>query len=139
MSREILALKRREDGIFEIYADGKLVEEYEAKEDTWGALLPIKLWRHFNEIVERRVNGMCKHEWLEKPDYNEKWCPKCMKVEMLVSRKELLAMPIEARRAILAKQSQAFIERNPNYFKDLFEDLYPELSRKVLSPSGVEE
>jgi len=28
---------------FEIYADGELVEEYEAAEDTWGALLPIKL------------------------------------------------------------------------------------------------
>ena len=75
---------------------------------------------------------MCKHDWQEKPDYNEKWCPKCMKVEMLVSRKELLAMPVEARRVILAKQSQAFIERNPNYFKDLFEDLYPELSRAQL-------
>ncbi|KKM27422.1 hypothetical protein LCGC14_1574960 [marine sediment metagenome] len=55
MSREILALKRREDGTFEIYADGKLVEEYIADENTWGALLPIKLWRHFNEIVERRI------------------------------------------------------------------------------------
>lgn len=55
MSREILALRRREDGIFEIYADGKLVEEYEANEDTWAALLPIKLWRHFNNIIEKRV------------------------------------------------------------------------------------
>ena len=73
---------------------------------------------------------MCKHEWLEKPDYNEKWCPKCMKVEMLVTRRELLKMPMKQRREILAKQSQAFIEAYPNGFKDLFEDLYPELSRK---------
>lgn len=62
MSREILSLKRREDGVFEIYADGELVGEYEANEDTWGALLPIKLWRHFNKIVERRVDTLRKHE-----------------------------------------------------------------------------
>ena len=55
MSREILSLKRRENGIFEIYADGELVEEYKANDDTWGALLPIKLWRHFNNIVEKRI------------------------------------------------------------------------------------
>ena len=60
MSREILSLKRREDGIFEIYADGELVEEYEADEDTWVALLPIKLWRHFNKILKRRVDTLCK-------------------------------------------------------------------------------
>jgi len=34
MSREILKLSRRDDGIFEIYGDGILVEEYEANEDT---------------------------------------------------------------------------------------------------------
>ena len=59
-SREILALKRRADGIFEIYADGELVEEYEANADTWGALLPIKLWRHFNGIVEKRIKQEAK-------------------------------------------------------------------------------
>lgn len=58
MSREILALKRREDGTFEIYADGELVEEYEANADTWGALLPIKLWRHFNATVEKRIKEL---------------------------------------------------------------------------------
>ncbi len=57
MSREILALKRRDDGIFEIYADGELVEKYEANKDTWRALLPIKLWRHFNAIVEKRIKN----------------------------------------------------------------------------------
>jgi len=57
ISREILSLRRREDGVFEIYADGELVEEYEANADTWGALLPIKLWRHFNNIVEKRIKG----------------------------------------------------------------------------------
>ena len=62
---------------------------------------------------------MCKHEWLEKPDYNEKWCPKCNKIEMIVTRKELLALPMEKRREILAKQSAAFIENHPDYFKDL--------------------
>ena len=66
MSREILALKRREDGIFEIYADGKLVEEYEASEDTWGALLPIKLWRHFNNIVEKRIKQEDKMETIKR-------------------------------------------------------------------------
>ena len=58
MDREILSLKRRGDGTFEIYADGELVEEYEANEDTWGALLPIKLWRHFNYIVEKRIKEL---------------------------------------------------------------------------------
>jgi len=65
---------------------------------------------------------LCKHEWEEKPDYNEKWCPKCNKIEMLITRKELLKMPMEQRREILARQSQAFIERHPGYFKDLLID-----------------
>ncbi|KKN72647.1 hypothetical protein LCGC14_0408890 [marine sediment metagenome] len=56
--REILALKRRADGIFEIYADGKLVEEYEIDEYTQGAVLPIKMWRHFNSIIEKRIKEL---------------------------------------------------------------------------------
>ena len=62
---------------------------------------------------------MCKHDWQEKPDYNEKWCWKCGKIEMIVTRKELLAMPMEKRREILAKQSADFVKNHPDYFKDL--------------------
>lgn len=62
---------------------------------------------------------MCKHEWMEKPDYNEKWCCKCGKEEMIVTRKELLSMPMEKRREILAKQSEQFVKNHPDYFKDL--------------------
>lgn len=62
---------------------------------------------------------MCKHDWFEKPDYNERFCGKCGKTEMLITRKELLAMPIEERRKILAQQSADFVKNNPDYFKDL--------------------
>ncbi len=54
-SREILSLRRAQDGKFEFWEDGKLVEVYEADTETWHALLPIKLWRHFNKIVENRI------------------------------------------------------------------------------------
>jgi len=40
-------------------------------------------------------------------------------MRMIVTRKELLAMPMESRREILAKQSASFIENHPDYFKDL--------------------
>ena len=62
---------------------------------------------------------MCKHVWMEKPDYNEKWCCLCNKTEMIITRKELLAMPVEERRKILARQSEGFIRNHPDYLKDL--------------------
>ena len=55
MEREILKLTRRRDGVFCFYADGKLVEAYEAIPDNWFAILPIKLWRLFNSMVEKRI------------------------------------------------------------------------------------
>lgn len=27
----------------------------------------------------------CKHDWLEKPSYGERWCPKCNKIEKIPS------------------------------------------------------
>ncbi len=53
--REILKLVRFEDGRFGIYADRELIEIYEANLDSWHAMIPIKLWRAFNKIVESRV------------------------------------------------------------------------------------
>ena len=55
MSREILSLKRREDGIFEFYEDGELTEEYDAQSDTWNGIIPVKMWRHFNHIIDKRI------------------------------------------------------------------------------------
>ena len=55
-SREIVALRRNDrTGIFEFWADGKLIEEYEANEDTYHALLPVKLWRTFNKVLDSRI------------------------------------------------------------------------------------
>lgn len=118
MSREILSLKRREDGIFEIYADGELVDTYEANEDTWGALLPIKLWRHFNKIVERRVKTMtkrCKHRWEQKPDYPEDIiCRKCETIKKVanLTRQEFLKLPLELRRSLLSLQVEGMIKKH---------------------------
>ena len=56
--REILKLVRFDDGRFGIYADGELVEVYSAEPDTWQAMIPIRLWRTFNKIVESRINKM---------------------------------------------------------------------------------
>jgi len=115
LSREILALKRREDGIFEIYADGELVEEYEANKDTWGALLPIKLWRHFNNIVERRIKTMtkrCRHQWEQKPDYPEDIiCRKCETIKKVseLTRQQFLKLPLELRRSLLSLQAEGMI------------------------------
>ena len=53
--REILKLVRFGDGRFGIYADGELVEVYSANADTWHAMIPIRLWRAFNRIVESRI------------------------------------------------------------------------------------
>ena len=113
MSREILALKRREDGTFEIYADGELVEEYEANMDTWGALLPIKL---FNKILERRVGAMtkrCKHKWEQKPNYPEDIiCRKCETIKKVanLTRQEFLKLPLELRRSLLSLQAEGMIK-----------------------------
>ena len=62
---------------------------------------------------------MCQHDWLEKPDYNEKWCPKCNREGMIITRRELLAMLPEQRRAILAKHNPSFVIDHPNWFKGL--------------------
>ncbi len=59
--REILKLTRRENGKFCIYADGELLETYEANRDTWYAMLPIKLWRTFNLIVAKRFKEQEKN------------------------------------------------------------------------------
>lgn len=56
-SREILSLKRRDDGVFEFYEDGELTEEWEVKEyddGIWGWLI-AKLLRHLKNIGEKRV------------------------------------------------------------------------------------
>ncbi|KKM80976.1 hypothetical protein LCGC14_1334460 [marine sediment metagenome] len=88
-----------------------------------GTYAPLKIAKRLRITHEMlRANLGCKHEWLEKSDYNEKWCPKCHTVEMLVTRKEILAMPMEQRREILAKQSAAFVEDHPDYFEGLLED-----------------
>lgn len=56
MSREILALKRREDGIFEFYEDGELIEEWTIPDDgeVWGWLV-FKILRHLKNIVDKRL------------------------------------------------------------------------------------
>ncbi len=53
--REILKLVRFDNGQFGIYEDGKITEVYSAELDTWHVMLPIKLWRAFNRIVESRI------------------------------------------------------------------------------------
>ena len=61
--REILKLVRFADGRFGIYADGELVETYEANPDSWHAMIPIKLWRTFNKIIESRINKCLSCRW----------------------------------------------------------------------------
>ena len=56
---------------------------------------------------------------MEKLDYNEKFCGKCGKTEMILSRQQILALPMEERRKILAKQSEHFVKDHPDYFKGL--------------------
>lgn len=53
-TREILKLCRNDKGDFEIYADGKLVETI-PDANIFPALLPVKLWRHFNNIIAKRI------------------------------------------------------------------------------------
>ena len=59
MSREILSLKRRDDGTFEFYEDGELAEEWKVKEydeGVWGWMI-VKLLRHLKNIGEKRLEG----------------------------------------------------------------------------------
>jgi hypothetical protein len=59
--REILALKRHDDGSFGIYIDGELDETYKLDDEhpeMAAGLLPIKLWRAFNKVVDKRVKSL---------------------------------------------------------------------------------
>jgi len=58
-SREILSLKRREDGTFEFYEDGKLAEEWAVDDydEVWGWMV-VKLLRHLKNIGEKRLGGI---------------------------------------------------------------------------------
>ena len=59
MNREILALRRREDGTFEFYEDGKLAEEwtYRDPEEAWGMII-VKTLRHLKNIGEKRLEAI---------------------------------------------------------------------------------
>jgi len=59
LSREILSLKRREDGTFEFYEDGELAEEWliEDYEEVWGWLV-VKMLRHLKNIGEKRLEAI---------------------------------------------------------------------------------
>jgi len=56
ISREILALRRRDDGIFEFYEDGELVEEWliNTDDEVWGWLV-VKTLRHLKNIADKRL------------------------------------------------------------------------------------
>jgi len=56
MNREILALKRREDGTFEFYEDGELTEEWVVVDydGAWGWMV-VKLLRHLRNIGDKRL------------------------------------------------------------------------------------
>jgi len=56
-SREILSLKRRDDGVFEFCEDGELAEEWEVKEydeGIWGWMV-VKILRHLKNIGDKRL------------------------------------------------------------------------------------
>lgn len=55
MEREILKLTRKEDGTFCIYEDGELAGSYNPAPDTFHIELPCKMWRHFNNILNKRL------------------------------------------------------------------------------------
>jgi hypothetical protein len=55
MERELLRLTREGYGKFNIYMDNLLVDSFTADPDTYQAIIPIKLWRTFNKLVEKRV------------------------------------------------------------------------------------
>ena len=57
MNREILSLRRRNDGVFEFYEDGKLAEEWTIPHDAeivWGWLV-VKVLRHLRNIADKRL------------------------------------------------------------------------------------
>jgi len=58
MNREILSLRRREDGTFEFYEDGELAEEWmvEDYEGVWDWMV-VKLLRHLKNIGEKRLKA----------------------------------------------------------------------------------
>lgn len=61
MPREILSLKRHDDGLFGIYIDGELDETYKLDEEhpeTAQGILPIKLWRAFNKALDKRAKEL---------------------------------------------------------------------------------
>lgn len=77
MSREILALKREDDGSFGIYIDGELDEIYRLDDEhpeVAQGVLPIKLWRAFNKALERRAKSLESsphyHHWEDGTFYN---------------------------------------------------------------------
>lgn len=114
MSREILALKRRDDGVFEFYEDGELIEEwiYDSPDEAWGVLL-VKTLRHLKNISDRRLKMInarkrCKHQWEWKPDYpNEIICRKCEQIRFIaeLTRQQFLKLPLELRRRLLSTQA----------------------------------
>ena len=120
-SREILTLKRREDGTFEFYEDGKLAEEWTIpnNEDVWGWLV-VKVLRHLRNIADKRLKMLegdrmtkrCKHKWEQKPDYPEDIiCRKCETIKKVSSltRQQFLKLPIELRRSLLSLQAEGMI------------------------------
>jgi len=55
-------------------------------------------------------------------------------ITIQVTRQEILAMPIEIRRSILARQATAFLISNPEYF---FTD--EELDKQAMQDKGMME
>ncbi len=73
-SREILALRRRKDGVFEFYEDGNLVEEwvYNDPEEAWGYLI-VKTLRHLRNIADKRLRDISSphfHYWEDGTYYS---------------------------------------------------------------------
>jgi len=69
MAREILSLKREDDGSFGIYIDGELDETYVLNDEypeVAVGVLPIKLWRAFNKALAKREKQIDKNKKREK-------------------------------------------------------------------------
>lgn len=62
MERELIKLTREGYGKFNIYMDRVLVDSFTAEADTYHAFIPIRLWRTFNKLVEKRVKEMASQE-----------------------------------------------------------------------------
>jgi len=68
MSREILSLKRREDGTFEFYEDGEFAEEWKVKEfddSVWGWMV-VKILRHLRNIADKRLKLLEDKDWYSR-------------------------------------------------------------------------